>query len=149
MRRGEALYTALEHEAMHQETLLYMWHRLPHEQKSGRSTTALRTKGRAGLGRADLGQRIPAGAATLGADRDEIPFGWDNEFDAHTCRVPAFDIDVHSVTNARLPRVRRGRRHADRRRSGVDEGWEWIQARAMFEHPAFWLPGPSTGPHAR
>src|SRR5262245_9923141 len=24
----EGLYTALEHEAMHQETLLYMWHRL-------------------------------------------------------------------------------------------------------------------------
>src|SRR5258708_29252014 len=31
----EALYTALEHEAMHQETLLYMWHRLPYEQKRG------------------------------------------------------------------------------------------------------------------
>src|SRR4051812_23956750 len=29
----EGLYTALEHEAMHQETLLYMWHRLPYEQK--------------------------------------------------------------------------------------------------------------------
>src|SRR3954462_311185 len=27
----EGLYTALEHEAMHQETLLYMWHRLPYE----------------------------------------------------------------------------------------------------------------------
>src|SRR3954454_15404782 len=25
MRRGEAIFTALEHEAMHQETLLYMW----------------------------------------------------------------------------------------------------------------------------
>src|SRR5215204_5965709 len=31
----EGLYTALEHEAMHQETLLYMWHRLPYEQKRG------------------------------------------------------------------------------------------------------------------
>src|SRR4029078_3385917 len=29
----EGLYTALEHEAMHQETLLYMWHRLPYELK--------------------------------------------------------------------------------------------------------------------
>jgi formylglycine-generating enzyme required for sulfatase activity len=29
----EGLYTALEHEAMHQETLLYMWHRLPYAQK--------------------------------------------------------------------------------------------------------------------
>ena len=33
MHRAEALYTALEHEAMHQETLLYMWHRLPYDQK--------------------------------------------------------------------------------------------------------------------
>lgn len=32
-RRAEGLYTALEHEAMHQETLLYMWHRLPFAQK--------------------------------------------------------------------------------------------------------------------
>ncbi len=37
MRRGEAIFTALEHEAMHQETLLYMWHRLPHRQQT-RST---------------------------------------------------------------------------------------------------------------
>ena len=33
MHRAQALYTALEHEAMHQETLLYMWHRLPYAQK--------------------------------------------------------------------------------------------------------------------
>ena len=34
MQRAQALYTALEHEAMHQETLLYMWHRLPYAQKN-------------------------------------------------------------------------------------------------------------------
>ena len=31
--RAEAAYCILEHEAMHQETLLYMWHRLPFEMK--------------------------------------------------------------------------------------------------------------------
>src|SRR5262245_14555389 len=31
--RSEAVFTILEHEAMHQETLLYMWHRLPLEVK--------------------------------------------------------------------------------------------------------------------
>src|ERR1700720_4396090 len=31
--RAEAVFCILEHEAMHQETLLYMWHRLPLEQK--------------------------------------------------------------------------------------------------------------------
>src|SRR5918999_1529135 len=31
--RAEGVFTALEHEAMHQETLLYMWHRLSHDVK--------------------------------------------------------------------------------------------------------------------
>src|SRR5713101_2734777 len=31
--RAEAVFSILEHEAMHQETLLYMWHRVPFEQK--------------------------------------------------------------------------------------------------------------------
>src|SRR5688500_7564083 len=33
LHRAEAAFTILEHEAMHQETLLYMWHRLPLDQK--------------------------------------------------------------------------------------------------------------------
>src|SRR5215471_11234379 len=35
----EGLYTALEHEAMHQETLLYMFHRLPYDLKRPVSMT--------------------------------------------------------------------------------------------------------------
>src|SRR5262249_39161144 len=31
--RAEAAFAILEHEEMHQETLLYMWHRLPFEAK--------------------------------------------------------------------------------------------------------------------
>src|SRR5688572_28958793 len=31
--RAEAAFAILEHEAMHQETLLYMWHRLPFHDK--------------------------------------------------------------------------------------------------------------------
>ena len=33
MRGGEAVFTVLEHEAMHQETMLYLWHQLPYEHK--------------------------------------------------------------------------------------------------------------------
>src|SRR6476660_2092923 len=69
MRRGEGIFTALEHEAMHQETLLYMWHRLPHEHK--RRPSDLRYE----LQESPVAQTrisIPAGLATLGADRDRI-----------------------------------------------------------------------------
>ncbi len=136
MRRGEALYTALEHEAMHQETLLYMWHRLPHEQKQRPVYLPYEVKGEppaAGT------VTIPAGTATLGADREEIVFGWDNEFDAHTVSVDEFEIDRHSVTNADyLPFVEAG--HVDPPAFWVRHDGQWFW-RGMFETiplPAAW-----------
>ena len=66
MADGEAIFTALEHEAMHQETLLYMWRRLPYAHK--RKPHGLSYE----LGAAPPpNQRIdiPAGRATLGARR--------------------------------------------------------------------------------
>src|SRR6266852_307580 len=44
--RAEAVFTILEHEAMHQETLLYMWHRLPFDQKRRPPQYEPRTGGR-------------------------------------------------------------------------------------------------------
>ena len=97
MRRGEAIYTALEHEAMHQETLLYMWHRLSHEHKHKPANLSYEI----GDASPTYGvARIPAGKASLGSSRAVAPFGWDNEFEAHEVQVPAFEIDLHSVTNA-------------------------------------------------
>src|SRR5207302_10719538 len=111
----EGLYTALEHEAMHQETLLYMWHRLPYGQKRppsafARSASAdghsldegwSRSALRRDSARPGAGSIVPiaAGSAVLGANRDRIVFGWDNEFEAHEVDVPGFEIDVCPVTN--------------------------------------------------
>jgi iron(II)-dependent oxidoreductase len=107
--QGEVAQTVrmlLEHEAMHQETLLYMWQRLPHEQKT--RPTYLPYEVKAPVPPRDV-VRIPAGRATLGARRDAITFGWDNEFDAHTVDVDAFELDLHSATNADyLPFVEAG-----------------------------------------
>ena len=133
MRRGEAIYTALEHEAMHQETLLYMWHRLPHDQKQKPSDLKYEIGGDPP---AYERVRIPAGATTLGAPRDRTAFGWDNEFDAHRIEVPAFEIDVHSVTNADFLSFVDAGGYAERS-LWTDEGWEWVQ-REGVKHPAFW-----------
>jgi iron(II)-dependent oxidoreductase len=94
---AEAAFCILEHEAMHQETLLYMWHRVPLDQKR-----------RPGDYRPQTGNalpennwiEIPEGSARLGADRGTLPFSWDNERPAHDVRVPAFSIQQHNVTNA-------------------------------------------------
>jgi iron(II)-dependent oxidoreductase len=94
LRGGEAVFTILEHEQMHQETLLYMLHALGHERKAspgfGRRDVAARAPGN------PKREAIPAGHATLGT---QGAFGWDNEFPSHTVHVPAFDVDVYNVTN--------------------------------------------------
>ena len=139
----EGLYTALEHEAMHQETLLYMWHRLPYEQKQrpmtdGRWPTADDRGPMADVPRVT----VPSGDAVLGADRGSVVFGWDNEFDRHAVHVPAFEIDALPVTNAQfLEFVHAG--GYERRELWSEEGWDFVQADRV-RHPAFWLPADPT-----
>jgi iron(II)-dependent oxidoreductase len=97
LRGGLAAWTILEHEPMHHETLDYMWRRLPYERKV-RPAGAPQPRAAGKPPRPET-VRIPAGRATLGAGSGEIPFGWDNEFPRHVVDVPAFSIDMHSVTN--------------------------------------------------
>ncbi len=101
VRRGQGVFTILEHEAMHQETLLYMWHWLDASQKRrprGYTPIGVEEPAPAPSGMVT----VPAGTATLGARAGEVRFGWDNEFPEQRVDVPAFAIDVHNVTNSRF-----------------------------------------------
>jgi gamma-glutamyl hercynylcysteine S-oxide synthase len=97
LHRTEAVFAILEHEAMHQETLLYMWHRLPLDQKQRPPDYRPRVDG-------DVPMQewvdVPASSATLGADESELAFGWDNERPHHDEDVAPFTIQRHDVTNA-------------------------------------------------
>jgi formylglycine-generating enzyme required for sulfatase activity len=124
---------------MHQETLLYMWRRLPHALKQKPAGVRYELEPPSPDRRT---VRIPRGGATLGARRGAIPFGWDNEFDEHVVEVPAFDVDVHSVTNGDyLAFVADG--GYDRRELWSEDGWAWRVAEDVRQ-PAFW----SRGDHA-
>ncbi|HXW06659.1 MAG TPA: SUMF1/EgtB/PvdO family nonheme iron enzyme [Vicinamibacterales bacterium] len=137
MRRAEGIYTALEHELMHQETLLYMWHRLPHGHKARPSDLTYERGSE--IPPAPARVRIPEGVATLGADRAALPFGWDNEFQEHRVAVPAFDMDVFNVTNAAFMAFVEDGGYA-RRELWSEDGWTW-RAQEQVEHPLFWRPG--------
>ena len=131
--RGEAVFAILEHEEMHQETLRYMWHRLPFAQKTAPPGYHPRTEG--ALAPAEW-IKIPAGRATLGVDRNAVPFGWDNESPAWSVDVPGFAIERHDVTNARFLEFVEAGGYRDARwwESG---DWQWLQAEALV-HPLFW-----------
>lgn len=92
--RGQAVYTILEHEPMHHETLMYIIHQLDASEKR----PIAQTHRDATPPQNDF-VAVGAGGATLGADRDTIAFGWDNEFSEHTVEVKAFGISRYPVTN--------------------------------------------------
>jgi formylglycine-generating enzyme required for sulfatase activity len=96
LRGGEAALCLPEHELMHQETLLYMFHNMEYDKKIRPQWSAGVLTGAAEDSGAPPSVRIPAGIATLGSDHD---FGWDNEFPAHTVEVDAFTIDRYNATN--------------------------------------------------
>jgi len=131
--RSEAVFAILEHEEMHQETLRYMWHRLPFAQKAAPADYVPRTEG-APVPAEWI--RVPAGRATLGVDRNAIPFGWDNECPACSVDVPAFSIERHDVTNARFLEFLEAGGYRDPR-WWTEDDWRWIQAEAR-PHPLFW-----------
>src|SRR5215470_468187 len=75
-RDGRVFTMVIEHELMHQETLLYMMQRLDFRLKV---RPAWLPPMPTGPGRRPAVVRVPAGPAILGAGRAELGFGWDNE----------------------------------------------------------------------
>ncbi len=131
--RAEAVFAIIEHEEMHQETLQYIWHRLPFDQKHRPAHLTLLTKG---IVPPREKVEIPAGTATLGVRRDAVPFGWDNEFGELPVHVPAFAVDRHNVTNAEfLAFVEAG--GYERESLWAPAAWAWRTSEGVT-HPLFW-----------
>src|SRR5690606_29774907 len=83
LEAGRILHILLEHELMHQETLLYMVHQLPDALKRPPEvpSSPLPVCDRPGP------VEVPAGPACLGARKVDGPFAWDNE-------SPAREVDL-------------------------------------------------------
>ncbi len=126
-------WMVLEHEAMHQETLLYMLQQLPITEKRRPATLPAYSFRRA----ADRGAiRVPSGSARLGADFDDVAFGWDNEFTQIRVEVPSFTIDSFPVTNAEYFEFVESGSYDDER-YWLPHDWRWKQIEQK-RHPTCW-----------
>jgi len=126
------LHTAVEHEEMHQETLVYLVHRLPHEMKQ----MPLGASVERGSAPPSPWMNIVAGQARLGADRDAGEFGWDNEFPAHEVEVRGFELQSRKVTNGDfLEFVEDG--GYDREELWPPDSWRHLQEQKIAAAP-FW-----------
>jgi len=130
---AEAVHCILEHELMHQETLLYMWQRLPLASKRRPDGYVPVT---AGTPPDQQWITVPAGAVTLGVARGETAFAWDNERPPFQQFVAAFQAQAHNVTNADFMAFVDARGYRTER-WWRPEDWRWV-IDEKIEHPAFW-----------
>jgi ergothioneine biosynthesis protein EgtB len=127
------LNVAIEHRLMHAETLAYMLHQLPfgHKLNPGNGSTDQHNE--------PIDQEmiaIPDGIATLGLNRADEAFGWDNEYETCRIEVPALAIDKYEVTNGQyLDFLRAG--GYETRSFWRDDDWEW-RATKGISNPVFW-----------
>jgi ergothioneine biosynthesis protein EgtB len=133
VQRARIYAVVLEHELMHHETLLYMAQQLPAALKvppSGLPPFA--RDGAAAPGTVD----IPGNRVRLGADFDDVPFGWDNEFGRLEVDAPPFTIDATPVRNREfLAFVDEG--GYTRRELWGEADWAWRE-REQLAHPLMW-----------
>jgi iron(II)-dependent oxidoreductase len=129
----QLLNVAIEHRLMHAETLAYMLHQLPFDNKVRKSRLP------------ELVVRpvdprmieIPAGNATLGLPRCQTNlFGWDNEYETHTIAVPAFSIDQYEVTNREYLQFVNASGY-ENQSLWTDADWKW-KTQQYISHPVFW-----------
>ena len=136
MRDGFPLPTllnvAVEHRLMHVETLAYMLHQLPLDRKIPQPKQALPPDSQVSYSTI----QISAGETTLGLSRNSEAFGWDNEFESHRVRVPAFEIDRYMITNAQYLAFMRDGGYQTRS-LWSDDDWIWKSAQNL-SHPIFW-----------
>ncbi len=131
---GRVFAMVLEHEYMHQETLLYMMQELAVDKKNRPSRMQRYAFHGGPISRS---VHIPVGKASLGARFNELDFGWDNEFSATNVTVPAFNIDSLPVTNGEfLEFVESG--SYDKERFWLPQDWKWKQLENK-RHPNCWL----------
>jgi iron(II)-dependent oxidoreductase len=131
------LNVAIEHRLMHAETLTYMLHQLTPERKLLPDSYRPISSSQAKPAFVDRMIDIPTGTATLGMSRDGESFGWDNEFEVQSLRVPAFAIGAHKVTNREFLRFVREGGYGDRR-FWSDPDWVWINEQKI-NHPYLWF----------
>jgi iron(II)-dependent oxidoreductase len=133
-QEGRVFQMVLEHEYMHQETLMYMLQQLAPERKRHPEGFSRYSFERAPESREIL---IPAGKARLGTRLSELQFVWDNEVGEFVADVPAFTIESLPVTNGEFFEfvVSGGYEKENYWRA---EDWRWKRLEDK-SHPTCWL----------
>ena len=130
--RGYVYGMVVQHEHMHDETMLATIQLMRHRPVSAGASTPAQRAASSGV-RQDM-VTIPEGPIDLGTSIE--PWAFDNERPAHKVDVPAFEIDRTLVPNAQYIAFMEAGGYDDPRH-WTDAGWTWRQESGK-SHPEFW-----------
>jgi ergothioneine biosynthesis protein EgtB len=131
---GRVFQMVLEHEFMHQETLMYMLQQLPLDRKNRPKSFPRYSFQRAPDSHSVF---IQSGKARLGAKFDDLLFGWDNEFEETIVDVPSFRIDSLPVTNGQFFEFMEAGGYKQEA-YWRPEDWRWKNLEKKY-HPTHWM----------
>lgn len=130
-----AIIMGIEHERIHLETssVLIRQHKLAHV-KNHSSWKPCRETGHAPVNGL---VKVAAGTVTLGKEKSNPYYGWDNEYGTHSADIPEFQASKFLVSNQEfLEFVEAG--GYKNQSHWEEEGLGWV-AFTRAQHPTFWL----------
>jgi len=129
------IFMGIEHENIHLETSSVLLRQLPFEM----IREDKKWKECESVGDAPKNELldVSAGTVTLGKSRDDVLYGWDNEYGVHQTVLPAFKASKYLVSNAEfLAFVKEcGYENDD---LWCEEGRAWKEY-TKAKHPLFWI----------
>ena len=124
----------IEHENIHLETSSVLIRQLPIEMVQ--TTPQWEPFKKSSTEPENTWVDVPAGRVTLGKSRDDVCYGWDNEYGRHTADIPAFKASKYLVSNGEfLQFVEEGGYENAAYWDGEGNAWRTYEKAQM---PRFW-----------
>ena len=126
----------IEHERIHLETTSVLIRELPLELVKPHPVWSNICQDRGEAPRNEL-LDVAGGSITLGKNKDNALYGWDNEYGRQDHEIKPFKASKYLVSNQEFLEFVQDDGYKNKC-YWDDEGWKWVQYRKA-EHPVFWI----------
>jgi len=131
-----AFMLCIEHDLMHQETLLYMYQQLDGKYKKKPTSIPKLITDTVPLDDKRV-VKIPGAKLRLGADRDSMPWGWDNEYGKLEVTVDTVYMESQNITVAEFWKFVTSGAYADKT-NWAEPDFAWKE-KTEIKFPKSWV----------
>lgn len=125
----------IEHQRIHIETSSVLIRQLPVDQVQQIDLFEHCTE--SAVAPENVLQKVAAGKVSIGKDRDDALYGWDNEFGSFKSEIKSFNASRYLVSNQEFKAFVDDDGYGNEK-WWTKEGWSWVQYK-QCSYPFFWL----------